>query len=202
MRKVIMRAVLLVLAVVTFSSPAQAALIPIGWLQWEDLEGFLADAPAPGQFSIVNQSGINQTDDFPVLTLLSYTSIALDVTKSDDTHDVLGMADFTDNGQTLDSNNLYLQPKLAELTGGVAPGLVTLLSTTTPAWNGAWNILTGTFVPVPVVVNPGQNLFFDRALIFVEADPVGQAVPEPMTLTLVGTGLAIALFRRHRAARR
>ena len=209
MRKEFTRSVLVVLALVAFSSPARADYIPIGQLQWLDLLGDIGGVPSDGQFSIINQTGGDSTNEFPVTTLLTFNDISLDVDDDNFGPRTLTLADFTASLNSLDSNDFFLNPTLAELIGSIIPvGPVNLSSLSNASWNGSWNIVSGALVradgSTPVFLDFLPNdanspQFSDTAIIYVEAVPV--AVPEPLTLGLLGTGLAGVLIRRRRAAR-
>jgi hypothetical protein len=187
MRKLITRSVLATLTVLVMASSASAALIPIAQLEWFE-----------PKFSIINQTGLDSTDDFPVTTLLSFSAVSLDVDGT-----VLGLGDFDTFLNVLSSQADFLGPLLAQLSGSVAPGIVTLSSGTNAAWNGSWNITTGALVGAdglsPIVLGIPVGSFWETGLIYVDATPV---VPEPMTVGLFATGLAGLLVRRRRAARR
>jgi len=168
------------------ASSASAALIPIAQLQWLD-----------GTISIINQTGTDSTDDFPVTDLLTFNAVNL-------TEFSLTLPDFEVNLNSLDSFNWTIfGPIIAELSGSVVPtGLVSLFSGTNAAWNGQWNIISGNLVGPdglsPIAFALDENSFWETALIYVEAEA---AVPEPMTVGLFATGMAGLLLRR-RAARR
>lgn len=194
MRKLITQSILATAVVLAMASSAWAALIPIGQFQYLE-----------PKFSIINQTGIDSTDDFPVTTALTFVSLHVDLNGGFQL-DWPVPADFTENLNSLDSNGDFfiasgtLIPMI--LTGSVAPGLVNLTSGTVPAWNGSWNILTG--ILVDALGNPAITMLLDNTsfigteLIYVEAT----AVPEPMTVGLFATGLAGLMLRRRNAAKR
>jgi hypothetical protein len=198
MRKLVTRSVLAVVALLVMATSARADLIPIGTLDWLESED-----TDHGYFSIVNQTGVNTTDDFPVATQLLFSALNLAVTNGDASIDNLSFADFTspDGGLSYDTG-LYLGPLLAELTGSVPAGIVTLSSGTNAAWNGQWNILTGVLVNgaglSPIAVDPTTGEFLESVIIYVDAEKV---VPEPLSLGLFATGFAAVMIRRRRSAR-
>jgi hypothetical protein len=209
MRKHVVRAVLVALTVVGIAVPAQAALIPIGSLDWTAIDADVNFNVTSGKFSVVNQTGANTTNDFPFTDLLTFDTLNLDVLLGDGTtHDINVKGDLTVNLNSLDTKTYPTAgdtsglPMSGTLTGTIVLplGPVTLFSSTHPEWNGSFTITSNQlFGNLIIDVFPSINSFGDSDLIFVEAEPVAAAVPEPATLILVGTGLTGALVRRRRA---
>jgi len=198
-----LRAVLLIVALVGVSVPAQAAMIPIGELVFTPLDMDAQGNVISGTFSVVNQTGPDSTNAFPITTLLTFDTLSLTI----DANAPLAKSDLTANLNSLDTGLYSPLPTLATLTGSIVlpVGPVLLVSTgagSTPAWNGLFNITSATLFgnPDPISVSPFANPFGDTHLIYVDAEQIN-TVPEPMTLTLVGTGLAGAMLRRRRAQR-
>ena len=201
MRKLIVRSILAAaMAVVVWSAPASAASIPIGQLQWIVVESDEAGAPLLGQFSIINQTGVNfQGTDFPVMTQLLFNAdMNLEVHLTAAPNENLGQADMEspDGGLSWDSAFFDASsPIYAALTGTVAPLLVSLNG------GGMWNIVGGLFT-VPGNLGNDDTTIEDgeTAIIYVEATPV--EAPEPTTLFLLGAGAMGLAARRRLTARR
>jgi hypothetical protein len=204
MRKLIARSLVAVLAVVAFSSTASAVPIPIGQLQWN-----VTDPQVGGQFSVVNQTGANQQVDpscplcFPVRDQMTFNAdLLLAVDFDDASHADLSQGtglSLNADGISWDSG-FYLrpQPTLAILTGTVAPAVVQLDGI---GWAGLWNIAGGIFtVPASLSGAPIEDL--DTAIIYVNGERAGQAVPEPATFLLFGAGLIGIVARRRMVAKR
>jgi len=191
MRKAMTRIVLAVAAVLLVASSARAELIPIGQFQWFELipeESF-------GQFSVINQTGPDTTADFPVTNLLTFA--VLDIADGGTVN--LHIGALVANLNSLDGN--AIRPSVTTLIGSiVAPGgPVTLFSNTHAAWNGLWNIISLQLVDKNggVLTLPTADIL-ETELIYINAERV---VPEPVTMSLLGLGVAGILVRRRMTAR-
>ena len=197
MRNTITRGTLTVLAVLLLATQASASPIAIGWLEWLETD------PGVGQFSIVNQTGANYQGDpsFPVVDQITFNGdLTLTVVPNGPATLTLNALDNIsyDSGQYADP-----LPTSASLTGTVSP-LSVMVDLDGFGGNPAtlWNILTGVITDIngaTVVLGANGLNFGDLALLYVDAAPARQAVPEPGTMLLIGTGAAALLARRWRA---
>jgi len=194
MRKQIARAILVLIAVLGLSSTSWADVIQLGTLVYTQTEA------ESGIFSITNQTGDNQQDAFPVDDFVPFVGMTLTVN---------GGLFGTLNGDFNDSNaghpgyewDKTFQGLVASaVIGGVAPAgpfnvVFTPGSSGIPA--GSY-ILTGEFFLIggPLVVQDG----FGLGIIAVNARQV--VAPEPVTMSLLGLGVAGILVRRRRMASR
>ncbi len=206
MRTLITRGVLTVLAIVVVASQAAAAPIAIGWVQW--LETGVDQAGAPvGQFSVVNQTGLNWLGDpaFPVVDQITFNG---DLTLSVDPGPVVltpgaGLS-LNIDGISYDSDPFAMGgPTGATLTGTVSPGVVTLdLNGNLAGGQSLWNIVGNAITDIsgnPVVFAALANDGTDLQVLYVDAEPV--AAPEPAALLLIGAGLAGLVVRRRMLAK-
>ena len=99
-------------------------------------------------------------------------------------------------------SGFYLRPQpiQAILTGTVAPIVVQLDGT---GWAGLWNIAGGLFtVPGALGNNDTPIEDLSTAIIYVNGERAGAAVPEPATFFLFGAGLVGLVARRRMVAKR
>ena len=194
MKKLFQTGVMAIAAVALLSSSAWAEQFAVGLVFWTPQECEAApEVPAAvdqcGQFSISNQTGQNNLFGFPILDFVSFDGMTLFVNNLD-TFTVPG--DFTDENDPFPGYNFdvnYVNPFSAVIGGGPVPSGPFQLD------GGGSVILTGNFFSDPVDLFDGQEA--PQAIIYVE----GNRVPEPVTLSLVGLGLAGAAIRRRKAAR-
>jgi hypothetical protein len=144
-----------------------------------------------GQFSISNQTGDNNQSAFPILDFVSFSGMTLTVNGST-VFTVPG--DFTDEnspspGYNFDVN--FINPFSGVIGGGPAPSGPFNLD------GGGQVLLSGGFFSIPGDLFTGAE--GPSAIIYVEGERV--TAPEPVTLSLLGLGLAGAAIRRRRAAK-
>jgi hypothetical protein len=191
MRKVITRSVLAVAAVLLVASSARAELIPIGQFEWLELD----DQTSEGTLSVINQTGPDTTNDFPVTDLLTFDVLNI----SDGASVNLAIGDLTTSLNVLFA--LVQRPLATTLQGSiVAPGgPITLFSAGNPAWTGLFNVVSTNLVNSSggVLTLPTTDIW-ETELIYIDVERV---VPEPLTMSLLAVGLAGTLVRRRRAAR-
>lgn len=196
-----------VLGVLLLASQASAAPIAIGALYW-------TESDTEGYFSIVNLTGANYLEDpaFPVTDQLSFVGLNLDVLDVNGTTSI-GQAALVDPGDGISYDtaaiSLIPYPLSATLTGFVSPLLNVLIDLDGfgPGVATLWNILgLGAITDIdgnPVVLGDGINNIDPGllAILYVDAEPVGPSVPEPVTFSLFGLGVAGLLVRRRLAGR-
>lgn len=195
MRKQIARAILVLIAVVGLSSTAWADMIPVGFVSYVQNAG---EFPT-GFFQITNQTGDNEQNfDFPILDFVSFNGMTLTV---DGTLVSTIPADFTDANAghpnyEFDSGTFFAP--ISALIGGAAPAGPFNLANG-GLWSGGSYLLTGNFF-LEGDLNGGGNTVDDGAfgIIYVEGRKV---VPEPVSLSLLGMGVAGFLVRRRLAKR-
>jgi len=206
MRKLISCSVLALVAVLAGSSTASAAFIPIGTVS------FTVDGPEqPGRLILTNQTGDNVQDpDFPVEDFVSFLNIFLTTLPADELNpnDELTDTNFLGGNYEFSSADYAFGtfPR-SVLIGGSVANLVVSLTT-----GGNFQIGGNVFMCVvnapPCTDNGGVGDDLvqpfgtvlqggELGIIYVEGTPV----PEPVTLSLLGLGIAGAAIRRRRAAR-
>ena len=188
MKKLIQTGILALVAVVSLASNARAEAFPVGFVFW---------TPCPetdlceGTFSISNQTGDNNQVAFPILDFVDFAGMTLTV----DTTDVFTVpGDFVDQNFPEPGYNfdlLYLTPVSGVIGGGPAPVGPFDLD------GGGQVLLSGNFYSDPVDLFNDPNF---QAIIYVDGERV--VVPEPITMSLLGLGLAGIAVRRRRAARK
>lgn len=193
MRKQIARAILVLIAVLGLSSTSWADVIQLGTLVYTET------GEAEGLFSITNQTGDNQQDAFPVADFVSFEGMTLTVNAA-----LFGTlnADFNDaNGAHpgYEWDKIFQGFAQNAVIGGAAPaGPFNVVFT-----NGSNGIAPGQYVFVgdfflidgPLVPDGG----FGLKIIAVNARQV--VVPEPVTMSLLGVGVAGLFVRRRMATR-
>jgi len=186
-----------------FSTAAMAVNIPIGFIAWD------SGGVNPTAFDVVNQTGPNSGPDFPALTQITLSNLNLDVKFVDGSTATFGQAYFTLSldGFSFDGDSLsnFPAPYVATLTGAYSPLNVTLVA------DNPWNSSTGTILPnftatfdfhadgTPIapfdLQNPDPLQPGDFKIFYADFTP--NAVPEPGTCLLLGTGaVGMAFIRR------
>jgi hypothetical protein len=206
MRKLISCTAVALMAVLATSSTAFADYIPIGTVS------FTTDGEQqPGRLILTNQTGDNVQDpEFPVEDFVSFLGIFLTTDPAAELNPGDELTDTNFLGGNYEFSSLDYGfgtfPRSVLIGGSVGNQLVSLST------GGSWNIGGPVFMCVinapPCTDNGGvgDNLVQpfgtvmqggELGIIYVEATPV----PEPLTFSLLGVGVAGVLIRRRRAAR-
>jgi len=198
MRKHIARAVIVLVAVLGTSSVARADIIQVGSLIYTELAA--GEAPV-GFFHITNQTGANVQDDFPIQSFVSFTGMTLTV-NGGAANTVPG--DFTDTdlvhpGYEFDSKN-FLNAMLAHIGGAAPAGPFNVLADASQGIVAGSYILSGDFFLLNGDFTGQPISDFTIGIIAVNGRRVVDA-PEPVTMSLLGLGVAGILVRRRMAAR-
>lgn len=192
MKKLIQTGILVIVGVVALASNALAEQFPVGFVFWtEQACEPSAAVQVCGQFSISNQTGDNNQNSFPILDFVSFSGMTLTVNNAT-VFTVPG--DFVDEnspspGYNFDVN--FTNPFSGVIGGGPAPSGPFNLD------GGGQVVLSGGFFSIPADLFDGSEA--PSAIIYVEGERV--TAPEPVTLSLLGLGLAGAAIRRRRAAK-
>lgn len=177
------------LSAVVFSTPANANLVPVGFLSFD------AGTGNTGVFDIVNLTGANDSTfpdtTFPVATALSFSNLSLTADFLGGGSTSLNSSNFTSDGSGgftgLSQFDLAAFPiEEAILTGSISPSSLLLN-------DGVTNVTSDTTLRATIVPSFGSSLQVgDFAIIDTNA-----ATPEPDYWVLLGGGLlAVVLVRR------
>ncbi len=189
MRQAFAKALLLGVALTLFSAMAFANSVPIGIFSY-DVTG-----TGTFQFDITNQTGPNSSTfpdpTWPVTNTISLNSLALTANLSNGTTETFGSSYFT------------LSPDGISFTGNALSTLVPVTSVTLTGKFGTtvFNLNDGTSVTVvqgftATITDSAGNLQ-DGDFAVIYGNTTVATVPEPETLTLMGTGVAsLMAFRR------
>jgi hypothetical protein len=200
MRRHISRAVLVLVVLFGVSTVARADIIQVGSLIYTDLGG---EVPS-GFFHITNQTGANTQDDFPVLDFMNFAGMTLTVNGS--LFGTIGVpGDFTDSGSPAGyefDSNTKLNAMLAAIGGAAPAGPFNVAADASQGIVAGSYLFIGDFFLIGGPMGNGQTTLpdFSVGIIAVNARRIEQ-VPEPVTLSLLGTGIAGLYIRRRRSAR-
>ena len=196
MRRHIARAVLVLFVTLGVSSVAQAEIIQVGTLIYTELDPETHE----GFFHITNQTGANTQDDFPASDFVDFSGMTLDVNGS-----LFGTvpADFTDVGFTpnyeFDSASV-LAAMLAAIGGAAPAGPFHVLADASQGIAAGNYDFIGDFFLIGGPLGDGQNPLADFSFGIIAVN-ARQVVPEPVTLSLLGTGVLGLYIRRRKSAK-
>ena len=192
MRKQIARAILVLIAVLGLSSTSWADVIQLGTLM------YVETGEAQGTFSITNQTGDNKQDDFPVIDFVPF--VGMTVTVNGGLFGTLN-ADFNDSnaghpGYEWDKS-FQGQVQNAVIGGAAPAGPFSVGADLSQGIVAGNYIFLGDFFLIggPLVPEGG----FGLGIIAVNARQV--VAPEPVTMSLLGVGVAGLFVRRRMASR-
>jgi hypothetical protein len=174
--------------IVLFSLTASADSLAAGYISY--------DVTVPGssaEFDIFNGTGANSSGDatFPITTAVSLSSLSLTIDFSDGSSTVEGASYFTlaPDGLSFDGTPIGIggaspQPTEAILTGVFSPTTVTM-------FDGTVETITAAFSATVLPSSPPDLGDGDLAVIYATTSTTTSTVPEPGSLVLLGTILAI-----------
>lgn len=175
----------LVVTLTALAAPRTVSAIPIGILSYDT---FIAGPGGVSAFGIANITGdFNLPPDFPVTTALQFLSSTLTLTRDDGRVDVFSLGDI---GPGVFEDPRLLFPDLqffisATFSATLSTQTLALADGTTlfaPSAAFAFTLLPST----GATLAPG-----DFAIIDIAAAPPSESVPEPGSLALLVTGLAV-----------
>jgi hypothetical protein len=178
---------------ISSTAAAFASTIPIGYVSWDVV--FPGNS---GSFDIINLTGPNALPPtFPVTTSVNLSSLALHVDFSNGTSTDFGSSYFTlaADGLSFDGAAIAIGganplPTFAHLTGTFSPLTINL------SGGGTTTILSS--FSADISPSTGRTLA-DGDLAIINATEGTTTVPEPTTMTLLGTGLLGLISRKRRA---
>src|ERR1051325_4396971 len=177
MKKLIQTGILALVGVLALASNARAELFAVGYVVWQQQPCEATNGDVCGLFSISNQTANNTQDSFPIADFVAFDGMTLTVNGTAYTVPT----DFIDQNPGnpgFDFDLPFINPVSGVIGGGPAPAGPFNLD------GGGQVLLGGGFFSIPGDLFADEN---DQAIVYVEGERV---VPEPVSLSLLGLGLA------------